>query len=101
MSNCFSPPLDPVTNFIIIGSVLIIIKSLNKKIYVRSVSMWLKFDVKQPDYIKYEREDKSSVIITLSKDFEEKFMGYFHPNVGVCYRQNLIVDTMLIPTILH
>ncbi len=38
--------------------------------------------------IKYEREDRSSVV-TFSKDYEEKFMGYFHPNVGVCYRQNL------------
>ena len=38
--------------------------------------------------IKYEREDRSSVV-TLSKDYEEKFTSYFHPNVGVCYRQNL------------
>ncbi len=38
--------------------------------------------------IKYEREDRSSVV-TFSKDYEEKFMSYFHPNVGVCYRQNL------------
>lgn len=38
--------------------------------------------------VELEQEDRSSIIDT-SSDYEGKYMEYFHPNINVCYRQNV------------
>lgn len=37
--------------------------------------------------VELEREDRSSMMDT-SKNYEQGYMEYFHPNINVCYRQN-------------
>ena len=38
--------------------------------------------------IEYEREDRSS-LLTFSTNYNDTYMESFHPNVEVCYRQNV------------
>ena len=34
-------------------------------------------------------EESRTTIIGSTNDYEEKYMEYFHPNIKVCYRQNV------------
>lgn len=38
--------------------------------------------------VELEKEERSSMIDTDS-DYEQKYMKYFHPNINICYRQNV------------